>query len=326
MAGKKNRALYQIKVTLRDIHPPVWRRIQVWDDATLAQLHQILQIALGWEDCHLHEFVIGRRVYSVPDPEDDLYERRVIDESRVQLREVVPRVGTPFEYLYDFGDSARHDLLLEALVLPDPGALYPRCLAGERKAPPEDVGGSSGYADYLEAMADPQHEEHENMLQWRGPFDPELFSLAAINQQLQRKFRSVQKTAAMPVSRPPNTPTDRVPDGASLVRSFLTASGIAPKDRKRIRPDEKVPLELNARERELILKHSFADEELTGRLRVVPRPNEPPVYRFTLDEWDELAGYVAAEANHSKKKLQKEWDRLYARLAAVLESYTDEDD
>lgn len=222
-----------------------------------------------------------------------------------------------------FGDSWRHDLLLEAIVLPDPGAQFPRCLAGERRAPPEDVGGSSGYADYLEAMADPRHEEHENMLQWRGPFDPESFSLAAINHQLQKKFRSVRKAAAMRVSPPENTATDR----ASAARPFLTTSGIPPQDRKRIRPDEKVPLELSDRERELIPKHSLADEELTGLLRIVPRPNEPPVYRFTLDDLDELAGYVAAESNHAKdKKLQKDSDQLYARLAAVLESYTDEDD
>ena len=92
-------------------------------------------------------------------------------------------------------------------------------------------------------------------------------------------------------------------------------------------PDQKVPLELSDRERELILKHTFSDDELTGRLRIVPRPGEPPVYRFTLDEWDEVAGYVAAEANHAKdKKLQKEWDRLYARMAALLESYRDEKD
>jgi hypothetical protein len=97
--------------------------------------------------------------------------------------------------------------------------------------------------------------------------------------------------------------------------------------RKRVRPDERIPLELNDRERQLILERSFADEELTDRLRVVPKPNEPPVYRFTLDDWEDLAGYVAAEANHAKdKKLQKEWERLYARLAAVLESYTVEDD
>ncbi|MFH1843491.1 MAG: hypothetical protein ABIF77_09830 [bacterium] len=110
-------------------------------------------------------------------------------------------------------------------------------------------------------------------------------------------------------------------------RSFLTASKMPTKDRKQIRPDEKVPLELSVRERELILNHTFADDELTGRLRIVRQPGEPPVYRFTLDDLDELAGYIAAEANHAKlKKLEKELRRLYARIAAVLESYTDEDD
>ena len=86
-------------------------------------------------------------------------------------------------------------------------------------------------------------------------------------------------------------------------------------------------MELSERERELILKHTFADDELTGRLRIVPTPGEPPVYRFTLDDLDELAGYVAAEANHARdKRIEKELLRLYARMAAVLESYTDEND
>jgi hypothetical protein len=103
--------------------------------------------------------------------------------------------------------------------------------------------------------------------------------------------------------------------------------GIRVKDRKQITPDEKVPLELSDRERDLILKHTFADDELTGRLRIVRRPGEPRVYRFTLDDLDELAGYVAAEANHAKdKKLEKQLHRLYARIAAVLEFYTDEPD
>ncbi len=97
--------------------------------------------------------------------------------------------------------------------------------------------------------------------------------------------------------------------------------------RKRVRPDELIPLELNDRERQLILEHSFADEELTGCLQVKPKPNAPPVYQFTLDDWEYVAGYVAAEANHSKdRKLQKEWDRLYARLADLLDSYTVEDE
>lgn len=195
MTTKNNRVLYQLKVTLLEIHPPIWRRIQIWEDATLAKLHRTLQIIMGWEDYHLHEFSIGHRIYSVPDPDDDLYERKVIDERRVRLKEAVPRVGTHFGYLYDFGDSWRHDLQLEAIVLPDPEGAYPCCLAGERRTPPEDVGGPSGYTDYLEAIADPGHEEHENVLLWRGPFDPEAFSLAAVNQQLRKKFRLGRNTA-----------------------------------------------------------------------------------------------------------------------------------
>ena len=316
--------IYQIKVTLRDSQPPIWRRFQVRSDITLAKLHRILQRDMGWEDAHLHQFVIRSQYYGIPD-QDEVEPNKTRDEQKYKLSDVVPTEGSQFAYNYDFGDYWQHALVIEKTLPPQEGARYPVCLAGARACPPEDVGGLSGYADYLEAMADPGHEGHENMLQWRAPFDPESFSLAAVNRQLQKKFRSVQKTMAMPVSPQRNTATDRATDGASLVPSFLTASGTPPKDRKRIRPDEKVPLELDDRERELILKHSFASEELTDRLRIVPRPNEPPIYRFTLDDLDELAGYVAAEANHAKnKKLQKEWDRLYARIAAVLESYTDD--
>jgi hypothetical protein len=186
----KIRVLYQLKVTLRDIHPPIWRRIQVWEDTTLAQLHTILQIVMGWEDYHLHEFVIGRRLYSVPDPDDTMYERKVVDESCVLLGEVVPRVGTEFAYLYDFGDSWEHDLILEAILLPETTAQYPTCIGGQRRTPPEDVGGTTGYEEYLAVLADPEHEEHGNTLQWRGPFDPETFAPAQVNQGLRKKFRS----------------------------------------------------------------------------------------------------------------------------------------
>lgn len=114
---------------------------------------------------------------------------------------------------------------------------------------------------------------------------------------------------------------------ADKQRPLFPAPGIPERARKQIRPGEKVPLELSVRERELILKHTFADEDLTGRLRIVPGSGERPVYRFTLDDLEELAGYVAAEAHHAKdKKLEKELRRLAARIAAVLESYTDEDD
>jgi hypothetical protein len=108
MPNKSNRILYQLKVTLLDIQPPIWRRIQVWDDTTLAQLHRILHISVGWENYHLHEFHVGRRVYGEPDP-DGLDERPVIDDRRQRLRELVPQVGTSFEYVYDFGDNWRHE-------------------------------------------------------------------------------------------------------------------------------------------------------------------------------------------------------------------------
>ena len=127
-----HRALYQLKITLQDIQPLIWRRIQVWEDITLAQLHTLLQIVMDWEDYHLHDFLIGRRRYSVPDPDDDMYERKVLDEKLARLN---------FEYLYDFGDSWRHDLLLEAILMPQSNVHYPRCVAGERRTPPEKVPG-----------------------------------------------------------------------------------------------------------------------------------------------------------------------------------------
>lgn len=187
MPNKSNRIVSQLKVTLRDIDPPIWRRIQVWDDTTLGRLHRILQIAVGWEDCHLHEFYIGSRIYGVPDPDDVLNEHPIIDERRQRLHAVIPQIGSSFEYVYDLGDNWRHELLPEGLVTPEPEQRYPRCVAGERSGPPEDVGGPFGYANYLEALADPNHEEHENMLDWRGSFDSELFSLVSVNWQLQKK-------------------------------------------------------------------------------------------------------------------------------------------
>ena len=326
MPGKESCVVYQLKVVLRDIHPPIWRRIQVWEDATLAQLHRVLQIALGWEDSHLHQFTIGVRTFSEPEPDDEVDQRTVNDERKVRLREVISAVGTTFDYEYDFGDGWQHLLLLEAVLEPEPGALYPRCLAGERSAPPEDVGGPPGYENYLRAITDPVHEEHEDMLQWRGPFDPESFSLDPINRQLEKKFHSARKKAIfLPKLRESRTAQDLQGALARLEHAALAARGLAPKVRKRIRPTDTVPVELSARERQLILENSFAEPELTDRLRVVPSPSAPLVYSFTLDELDELVGYIAAEANHAKdKQLQKVWERLFGRLSSLLESHTDD--
>ncbi len=321
---KKNRAIYQLKVQLRDIDPPIWRRVQVWEDISLGGLHRVLQVVMGWEDCHLHDFVIGRRTYSVPDPDDDFNERKVLDERRVRLKAVAGRVGFEFTYIYDFGDDWQHDLIVEAMLLPEPGAKYPRCIDGRRRGPPEDVGGARGYAEYLSVLADPGHEEHEAMLRWRGPFDPEAFDLHRVNEELRPKARSVRA----PVSRAEPTRDKVSAEAEGFARGMLEllqGSVMTPGRKKRIRPDEKVPIELDERERALIVQHSLAEPELTKRLLVVPKPGAALVYHYTLDELDELAGYVAFEANHAKNaKARREWDRLFGRIWDVLDSYTDE--
>lgn len=322
MAARKTRESYQFKVELRGISPPIWRQFQVWEDATLAQLHRILQMVMGWENYHLYEFRIGGRIYGDPDLDD---EREIIDAKKTRIRNVLPGVGAEFEYEYDFGDDWQHDLLLEAVMQSGPDTMCPRCLAGERSCPPEDVGGSGGYADYLEALADPDHEEHENMMKWRGPFDPEAFSIEKVNRELERKFRPVRKRAVRLPLPQPSADKRRTPNAELLPRVILSKPVSLQTQRIHIGPNETVPVELNERERELILSHTFADESLTKRLRVVPMRGERPIFRFSLDDLDELVGFLAAEANHAKNKiLREQLDQLCDRIEATLNKYTDE--
>jgi hypothetical protein len=330
MRDKKNRAIYQLHVQLCDINPPIWRRIQIVDDTKLPRLHRILQLLFNWEDYHLHEFQAGRRVFCVPDPEDRFRDRVLIDETTVPVNRVALQLGATFSYLYDFGDDWRHEILFEGTLLAEPDAFYPRCIAGARNGPPEDVGGAHGYADYLEALADPDHEEHGEKLAWRGPFDPEAFSLEAINAALKRTFyrrpKSIIPRAKAEGSVTPDAGED--PDVEHLTRFMLAAvrggsTEAVPKTR--IAPGTTLPLELTVRERELILNHSFAPDELTARLRVVPQPGAAEcIVRYTLNDLDEFAGFAASESNHaSDSKLHKEWERIYVKIAAILECYTD---
>jgi hypothetical protein len=174
--------IYQIKVTLKNSKPPIWRRIQVPGDVKLSKLHLILQEVMGWADYHLHQFIVNGIYYSTPHP-DDFYE--VKDERRVALHQVASGEKFKFIYEYDFGDSWEHELLVEKVMPPEQGAYYPRCIKGKRACPPEDVGGVWGYDDFLEAIKDPDHPEHEAMLDWvGGEFDPEEFDLDGINEAL----------------------------------------------------------------------------------------------------------------------------------------------
>lgn len=176
--------VYQLKVTLADSKPPIWRRLLVPENVTLYELHAILQIAMGWTNSHLHMFRIDEQIYG--DPEDDEYgDLGTKDETRYRLNKVAGREGMKFHYEYDFGDSWEHTLLVEKILPTEKGASYPVCVTGKRACPPEDVGGVWGYDDFLEAIADPNHDEHDECLEWvGGEFDPEEFDLEEINTAL----------------------------------------------------------------------------------------------------------------------------------------------
>jgi Plasmid pRiA4b ORF-3-like protein len=176
--------VYQIKVTLHGTHPLIWRRILVPGNTTLLKLHDILQIVMGWENAHLHMFKIKGSVYGDPiDEEDD--DLGTIDEATVKLSHLIRREGQRLSYEYDFGDSWNHTLLVEKILPTQEGVRYPLCLKGKRACPPEDVGGVWGYQDFLEAIRNPDHGEHEEYLNWIGAeFDPEVFDLQKVNERL----------------------------------------------------------------------------------------------------------------------------------------------
>ena len=177
--------IYQLKITLAEVEPPVWRRIRLRGDLRLDRLHAVFQKAMGWQNAHLHEWTVGGRRYGAPEPDEPHYE--VEDESRLTLREAAPVQGVRFEYVYDLGDNWTHDVVVERIDPPDPKSSSPECLAGERACPPEDCGGAGGYERFLDAIRDPRHPEHEDLLAWAGGrFEPEAFDLAAVNRRLRR--------------------------------------------------------------------------------------------------------------------------------------------
>jgi len=182
MPKKSKDSIYRLKVTLRGSKPPIWRRLLVPDSITLYKLHDIIQVAMGWTDSHLHQFIIENEYYGIPHPDDW---RPVIDERNYRLKKVTQSEGFQFIYEYDFGDSWEHQILLEKIQPPEPGIEYPICTKGKRACPPEDVGGVWGYSDFLEAINDPDHTEHDSYIEWvGGEFDAEKFNIEEINEAL----------------------------------------------------------------------------------------------------------------------------------------------
>jgi hypothetical protein len=177
MAEPGDRVL-QMRITLRYVDdPPVWRQILIPAAYPLSRVHRVIQAAMGWEDCHLHAFQIGKTTYG-PDPEEEL---GYADETKARLADVA-RVRTRIGYEYDFGDGWEHELVVEARTIAEDGQTYPACLAGEGACPPEDSGGIYGFAELKELLAGPDSEERDEMLEWVDEdYDPAHFDLAAAN-------------------------------------------------------------------------------------------------------------------------------------------------
>jgi hypothetical protein len=168
----------QVRITLRDVDdPPVWRQVLIPGAYPMSRVHQVIQVAMGWADSHLHAFQIGKISYG-PDPDGEL---GYADETKVRLADVA-RVRARIGYEYDFGDGWEHDLIVEARVVAEDGKIYPACIAGEGACPPEDSGGACGFADLKEILAGPPTDERYEMQAWAGEdYDPGRFDLAAAN-------------------------------------------------------------------------------------------------------------------------------------------------
>lgn len=183
--------IYRLKVALRGIRPSIWRRLEVPADLTLFELHRVIQGAMGWTDSHLHQFLHRGTYYGAPDYE---FGMPTVSERRTKLLDLLGQPRDRLNYEYDFGDSWEHDVVLEAIIEPEPGARYPRVVAGKRACPPEDVGGYRGYAEFVAAVSDPNHEEHASMLDWvGGRFDRERFDLLVANDRIPKKRPSARR-------------------------------------------------------------------------------------------------------------------------------------
>jgi len=178
------RTVHTIKVTLAGSQPPIWRRLQVPSTMTLRALHDVLQVAFGWEDYHMWVFETPLGRYGLPDRDLE-----ISSAAAKRLGQVAPHKTDRLGYTYDFGDDWEHIIVVEAISSPEPGIAYPRCLTGRRACPPEDCGGIWGYDYLIEILTDPRHEEHQERLEWLGldspsQFDPSAFDPAQANTAL----------------------------------------------------------------------------------------------------------------------------------------------
>ncbi|WP_028314602.1 plasmid pRiA4b ORF-3 family protein [Desulfatibacillum aliphaticivorans] len=174
--------VYQIKVSLKNIRPPIWRRLLVTSDTTLPRFHMIIQNAMGWQNGHDHVFEIEKMEFGVNDPYDPTSPK---DETKIRLSKIVNREGQRFKYIYDYGDYWEHEVLVEKILPLEKGESYPQCIKGKRACPPEDVGGPPGYQDLLEALESPEETDNVELLDIvEDDWDPDHFDLSEANEML----------------------------------------------------------------------------------------------------------------------------------------------
>lgn len=180
--------IFQFKIELKGLRPPVWRRFLVGSNITFYQFHNIIQNVMGWENYHIYQFVLGRNSY-ILDSEDDADGFFGVDIQRsnvLKLSDIFKNEKQKIEYEYDFGDGWEHRITLEKIVEKENNVNYPICIAGKRNCPPEDIGGIGGYQYFLEVIKNPENGDYEEMIQYSGDdFDPEEFDIEFINEILE---------------------------------------------------------------------------------------------------------------------------------------------
>lgn len=179
----------RLHIQMDDIQPAIWRRVEVPLTTNLRGLHEVIQAVMLFENYHLYEFEIAGRCYGIPDPEFDHW-RRVYAAQNIKLGTLIDRGVTQMSYTYDFGDNWRHTIRLEAVEAENLAAEYPRFIDGVRRAPPEDVGGTTGFEDFLKAMTRSKHPDRANLMTWYGGvFVPDDIDETTISQNLMKLAR-----------------------------------------------------------------------------------------------------------------------------------------
>jgi len=163
-----------LRIELEDIDPLIWRRVAVRTSMNLKAVHRVIQAGMGWLDCHLWEFAANGRKYSILVPNDADWNERIKDAAKTKLSALLTIGVREIGYVYDMGDNWQHRIIVEKLKAAEPAAHYPQFLGGERRCPPEDCGGISGYYEFLDNIASKQNKKRTAALEWYGaPYYPD---------------------------------------------------------------------------------------------------------------------------------------------------------